>query len=79
MRHHATVDGPVPFTAEEEAEADAREAAWQAGEGKRLALAQIAKLEASITERRRREAILGIDGGWLANIDAQIATLRAQL
>ena len=26
-RHHMTADGPVPFTAEEEAEADAREAA----------------------------------------------------
>lgn len=27
-RHHMTEDGPVPFTAEEEAEWDAREAAW---------------------------------------------------
>jgi hypothetical protein len=27
-RHHMTVDGPVPFTAEEEAEWDAREAAY---------------------------------------------------
>jgi hypothetical protein len=26
MRHHMTVDGPVPFTPEEEAEWDAREA-----------------------------------------------------
>lgn len=29
-RHHMTPNGPVPFTAEEEAEADAREAAWAA-------------------------------------------------
>ncbi len=43
------------------------------------ALAQIAALESSITERRKREAILGTDNGWLANIDAQIAALRAQL
>ena len=27
-RHKMTMDGPVPFTPEEETEADAREAAW---------------------------------------------------
>lgn len=31
-RHHMTADGPVPFTPEEEAEWDAQEAAWAAGE-----------------------------------------------
>lgn len=31
-RHHMTVDGPVPFTAEEEATRDAEEAAWAAGQ-----------------------------------------------
>ena len=40
---------------------------------------QIAALEATISERRKREAILGTDNGWLAGVDAQIATLRAQL
>ena len=30
-RHHMTADGPVPFTAAEEAEWDAREAAYSAG------------------------------------------------
>ena len=40
---------------------------------------QIAALEATITDRRYREAILGIDNSWLANVDAQIAALRAQL
>lgn len=30
-RHHMTVNGPVPFTPEEEAEWDAREAAYAAG------------------------------------------------
>lgn len=39
----------------------------------------ILQLEQQITPRRQREAILGIDNGWLANIDAQIAGLRAQL
>lgn len=40
---------------------------------------QITTLEASITQRRQREAILGTDNGWLAGIEAQIAALRAQL
>ena len=31
-RHHMTANGPVPFTAEEEAARDAEEAAWAAGE-----------------------------------------------
>lgn len=30
-RFHATANGPVPFTAEEEAARDAEEAAWAAG------------------------------------------------
>jgi len=30
-RHHMTADGPVPFTAEEEAARDAEEAAFAAG------------------------------------------------
>ena len=42
-------------------------------------LSQIAKLEASITPRRQREAILGIDNGWLADVNAQIVALRAKL
>jgi len=29
-RHHMTAEGPVPFTAEEEAARDAEEAAWAA-------------------------------------------------
>jgi hypothetical protein len=40
---------------------------------------QIAALESTVTPRRQREAILGIDNGWLADVNAQIATLRAQL
>jgi len=45
-----------------------------------LVTQQIAALEADSSKpRRQREAILGIDNGWLAGIDAQIATLRAKL
>ena len=40
---------------------------------------EITALEATITDRRRDEAILGIDNGWLANVRDQIAALRSQL
>jgi hypothetical protein len=42
-------------------------------------LSQIAELEATVTQRRQREAILGIDNGWLADVNAQIVALRAKL
>ena len=42
-------------------------------------LSQIAELEAPVTQRRQREAILGIDNGWLADVNAQIIALRAKL
>ena len=42
-------------------------------------LLQILNLEGQITTRRLREAVLGIDNGWLANIEAQIVVLRGQL
>lgn len=44
-----------------------------------VAREQIVGLEATVTPRRIREAVLGIDGGWLAGVDAQIAALRGQL
>ena len=40
---------------------------------------EIFTLEISITPRRTREAILGTDNGWLADIESQIETLRSQL
>jgi len=39
----------------------------------------IAALEASVTPRRQREAILAIDTTWLAAQETAIAALRAQL
>ncbi|MDB5802254.1 MAG: hypothetical protein JWL63_3193 [Rhodocyclales bacterium] len=41
--------------------------------------AQIIALESTVSQRRLREAVLGIDSGWLANLDSQIATLRGEL
>lgn len=71
--------GERPLTDEENAEADAADAVWEAGAAKRAAIDQIKALEQTVTERRIREAILGTDGGWLANTNSQIAALRAQL
>lgn len=42
-------------------------------------LNQIAELEASITQRRLREALLTGDKTFIDSVDAQIAALRAQL
>lgn len=39
-------------------------------------LAQIIALEATVTQRRLREAMLGVDNGWLAALNSQIAALR---
>jgi len=40
---------------------------------------QITLLEAQVTQRRLREALLGVDSGWLKDINNQISTLRTQL
>jgi len=40
---------------------------------------QIITLEATITNRRLREHILGTDNGWLASINDQITALRNTL
>lgn len=40
---------------------------------------QIYALEATITPRRVREAILGIDNDWLSNVESEIDALREQL
>ena len=41
--------------------------------------AEITALEAKVTERRKREAMISGDYSYIADIDAQIAALRAQL
>ncbi len=40
---------------------------------------EILAIEATMTKRRIREAVLGTDGGWLAAREADIVALRAQL
>ncbi|CAK9249809.1 unnamed protein product [Sphagnum jensenii] len=40
---------------------------------------QIDILEMTVTARRMRESVLGIDNGWLLNVNNQIAALRGQI
>lgn len=47
--------------------------------GDELIKRQIVVLEYQQTPRRIREALLGTDNGWLADIESQIEALRAQL
>lgn len=46
---------------------------------KQVIIEQITAIESTITQRRIREAALGIDGGWLAQKDAEIAELRKSI
>jgi hypothetical protein len=78
-RFHATSEGNIPFTEEEELQLDAELAEHAKEQPKILIKAEIAALEATITPRRQREAILSIDNGWLADIEIQIGQLRQQL
>lgn len=49
-------------------------------EPKEAIMAEIAALEATVTNRRLREAALTEDGkAWLADVDARIAALRGIL
>jgi len=49
------------------------------GLGNQQAKAIITSLESQITLRRLREALLGKDGGWLANLENQIISERAKI
>jgi hypothetical protein len=50
FRFHATSNGNIPFTPEEEAERDAEEAAYTAGENDRLATAARQKRDALLSQ-----------------------------
>lgn len=77
--YHATSEGNIPFTLEEELEWEAQKLAFNQEKPKLTIKYNIAALEATITPRRTREAILGADNGWLADIELQIQELRGQL
>jgi len=70
----------ITLTAEEEAEVHTRRAASLAEAPKREAKEAINTLEASLTPRRLREAILTDEGKvWLQDTDNQITELRKQI
>ena len=65
-RHHATPNGNVPFTAAEELERDAEEAAWAAGADDR----------AAAEARDKRNGLLA-DTDWTANSDVTMTSEMA--
>lgn len=77
---HKMIDGnPIVLTAEEIAEQKLLATIWNNCASKRTALHQIQAIESLMTLRRLREAVLGIDNGWLVNINNQISILRGSL
>ena len=71
--------GLVPFTAEEEAEADAREQAWADGTVSRNASYEIQRLESTVTPRRIREMTTVEGAKWVDDVEKLIAIERAKL
>lgn len=77
---HKMVNGiPILLTQSEITAWQAESAGGAALANHAAALQQIHSLEMTVTARRLREAMLGMDGGWLANVNSQITTLRGQL
>ena len=72
-------EGLVPFTAEEEAEADAREQAWADGTVSRNASHEIQRLESTITQRRIRAMTTVAGAKWVDDVEKLIAIERAKL
>lgn len=60
-------------------ERDALDLQWEENKVQREALQSIKSLEATVTQRRIRDAIAGADNGWLADIESQIEALRELL
>lgn len=77
-----SVDGKIiDLTPGEITQLQIDQAAWTAKANNRIIKAQIDVLEASITDRRWRDYTFGTESppGWMAAINMQIQTLRAQL
>ncbi len=81
MRYHTTDNGNIPFTEEEEALWDAREAVVLQEESRAATIKKIVALELTITGRLMREAIMGVATAKskISSIESQIATLRKSL
>ena len=72
-------EGLVPYTAEQEAEADAREQAWADDTVARNAFYEIHRLESTVTQRRIRAMTTDAGKKWMEDLEAKIATERGKL
>jgi hypothetical protein len=78
-RHHMTSDGPIAFTAQEEADRDAKELIWTDNTVARNARKAIARLEATVTQRRIRAMTTDAGKKWMEDLEAKIAIERSKL
>jgi len=78
-RYRIEAGKQIAFSEAEETARDAEEKAWSDGKAERDIKRTIRTLEAEISPRRMREAILGTDSDWLKNKEAEIATERGKL
>ena len=84
MTRTKVVAGPegsvtVELTKEENEQRDAEEKAWADGATKRNALAEIHRLEGTVSARRIRDMTPDAGKMWVEDVEALIATERAKL
>ena len=80
MERTKIVDGvEVALTSAEETARDAEEKAWADGATTRNALAEIQRLESSVTPRRIREMTTDSGKQWVNNVEELIAIERGKL
>ena len=80
MPRHHMIDGvKVNFTQEEETARDAEEKAWADGKAVRDALAEIHRLEGTVTARRIREMTTADGAKWVDDVEKLIAVERGKL
>ena len=69
----------VPFTAEEESQADADAKKWADGKVKRHAMNEIQRLESTVTPRRIRDMTTADGAKWVDDVEKLIAVERVKL
>ena len=84
MTRTKVVAGPsgsvtVELTKEENEQRDAEEKAWADGATKRNALAEIHRLEGTVTARRIRDMTTDAGKKWVEDVEAKIAIERGKL
>ena len=84
MTRTKVVAGPsgsvtVELSKEENEQRDAEEKAWADGKAVRDALAEIQRLEGTVSARRIRDMTTDAGKKWVEDVEALIATERAKL